>query len=617
MGYNLNYSSIRTLQTTVMASITHWEEEYNSVYQDLMSFAEEPAFTGAGAEAMKQYITGIHLPLCQSLLTFLAEYKARFALFVSGLYEYDGSKYANLNEDALREVEEQLQRTGYELIDFRTQMLEEMNGICDLGVESTLKSSDTYLQSLQEEIQRSQSLRDGVGEYEHAAFRETEGLQEHIEELLRSVQFLREQGEVEISSYEPGSLSGMTDLSRLQTYTGNSFAYLSENQEAIEAAYAHYTEVWEEIADEIREQRIKQGLNLINWSTVGIAATVLTFGTLGPEAISMETAILGSFALAFDMSNMEEGALELYYGCVGDIHTTAVNPIRDTVFFGWQEGYDVSCMGVNMGFSYYSTIDTMVAASALKKEQTAQQIAEIKFDLIREDWLDDAVAADFKNTLELYAQQSVELGACESRTEFYRMYTERSYLYSDSFIEATKQPYLTGGASSVVNQDDLENAFTSFHTIGRQEGNFTTSLLEDNRLLYDAGGNLVAPDMIETIKGVTPGKYEMGAVQYCYDAELVASAEELGLVRTVDGTTPGASSLNIPGTRTWAGENLTFSESELLMPAIDVSQYQASDVLLALEQQGYFEIRNPIVLYPDGRKAEAAGTFIITRLGGE
>lgn len=42
--------------------------------------------------------------------------------------------------------------------------------------------------------------------------------------------------------------------------------------------------------------------------------------------------------------------MELHYGCVGDMEHTAWNPIRDTVFGGWQEGYEVAGFGGDMAF---------------------------------------------------------------------------------------------------------------------------------------------------------------------------------------------------------------------------------------------------------------------------
>ena len=239
-----------------------------------------------------------------------------------------------------------------------------------------------------------------------------------------------------------------------------------------------------------------------------------------------------------------------------------------------------------------------------------------KFEEIRENWIDDSKAVQFRDTLNQYAQQSVDIGACATKDEFYQMYANRIYHYTDEYIEQLKSPYLDSGASSVVNRRDLENAFTRFETIGRGKyGNFTTSMMEDKRLLYNASGELVGKSMIETIKGVDPGKYDSGAFQYCYDSEFVKSADKLGLVNVVNGDTPGASSLNIPGGKTWAGYEINYSETEILMPSIDVSAYSSSDVMDAIEKYGYFEIKNPIVICQDGTQQKISGTFRIEQIG--
>ena len=239
-----------------------------------------------------------------------------------------------------------------------------------------------------------------------------------------------------------------------------------------------------------------------------------------------------------------------------------------------------------------------------------------KFEEIRENWIDDSKAAQFRDTLNQYAQQSVDIGACATKDKFYQMYANRMYHYTDEYIEQLKSPYLDSGASSVVNRRDLENAFTRFETIGRGEyGNFTTSMMEDKRLLYNESGELVGKSMIETIKGVDPGKYDSGAFQYCYDSEFVKSADKLGLVNVVNGNTPGASSLNIPGGKTWAGYEINYSETEMLMPSIDVSVYSSSDVMDAIEKYGYFEIKNPVVICQDGTQQKINGTFRIEQIG--
>ena len=250
------------------------------------------------------------------------------------------------------------------------------------------------------------------------------------------------------------------------------------------------------------------------------------------------------------------------------------------------------------------------------KNSVSRNAALNKFEEIRENWIDDRKAAQFRDTLNQYAQQSEEIGACATKDEFYQMYANRIYHYTDEYIEQLKSPYLDSGASSVVNRRDLENAFTRFEMIGRGEyGNFTTSMMEDKKLLYNASGELVEKSLIETIKGVDPGKYDSGAFQYCYDSEFVKSANKLGLVNVVNGNTPGASSLNIPGGKTWAGYEINYSETEMLMPSIAVSAYSSSDVMDSIEKYGYFEIKNPVVICQDGAQQKISGTFRIEQIG--
>ena len=74
--------------------------------------------------------------------------------------------------------------------------------------------------------------------------------------------------------------------------------------------------------------------------------------------------------------------------------------------------------------------------------------------------------------------------------------------------------------------------------------------------------------------------------------------DKAGLLQFPNGDTPGSSSLNIPGAKTWAGSDIKMSESELLMPSIDTKGHSYDDFLSAIERQGYYEIKNPRVYKP-------------------
>ena len=213
--------------------------------------------------------------------------------------------------------------------------------------------------------------------------------------------------------------------------------------------------------------------------------------------------------------------------------------------------------------------------------------------------------AAFKETFDMYAERAVKEGAVPNKETFYKMYEARQYDYPDVYKEAIKQPYLEGGASSVVNGKSVKNfAFSEKGgSIGRTDngigqGNFTTSTMEDSVLLYDDSGNLKPGHEIATIKGVSDNTYKSGIYQYEYSPELVRNMDKAGLLQFPNGDTPGSSSLNIPGAKTWAGSDTNMSESELLMPTIDMKGHSYDDFLSAIERQGYYEIKNPRVYKP-------------------
>lgn len=200
------------------------------------------------------------------------------------------------------------------------------------------------------------------------------------------------------------------------------------------------------------------------------------------------------------------------------------------------------------------------------------------------------------------------------------MYCTRKYEYSEEYIDKIKKDYLKTGASAIISKKDIINAFDNprcQHTIGRQEnGNFVSSMFEDIYLVYDKDGQLKSSDIIEKIKGAELGKYEEGVYQYSYSPELVNNCEKLNCLRVVNGDNPGANSLNIPGCRTWAGKNIEYSETELLMPSVYVQGFESAEVFAMIENKGYFEIINPVVVVEDGNKVQVEGIFRISKLGG-
>lgn len=238
-----------------------------------------------------------------------------------------------------------------------------------------------------------------------------------------------------------------------------------------------------------------------------------------------------------------------------------------------------------------------------------KKAAFAKFDELasREtSWNTAEKQAAFKETFDMYAERTVKEGAVPNKETYYKQYVTRQYDYTEAYKETIKQPYLESGASSVVNGQSIEDFVfgEKGSSVGRVtqdgigQGNFATSIVEDSALLYDESGNLKSGPEIATVKGVSDNTYKSGIYQYEYTPELVRNMDKEGLIHFTNGDTPGSSSLNIPGAKTWAGSDIHMSESELLMPSIDMKGHSYDDFLSAIERQGYYEIKDPRVYRP-------------------
>ena len=398
-------------------------------------------------------------------------------------------------------------------------------------------------------------------------------------------------------------------------------------------------------------------------------------GTAGMATpIVVGGAVAGGGTIAFGVSDAVEGAQDINYGINGNIDTQSINGIRDTLFKGNQQAYNItenafaftsSAMvpiaaaerAGNLTFRSASVIVTRLAVS--DAAGSGAQAATMKFtgnralsmfagmtastltgyglntadtkvqshyhgkaeetfnDLAnQESWNTPQNRQEFLDTFDDYAQRAVDDGAVPSKAEFYKQYSQRDYHYPESYVNEVKKPYLEEGASSVVNEDAVRSAFDKYGSVGRgKAGNFSTSIVEDNKLCFGEG-TVASPEQVATVKGVdTTSTYRNGMFQYEYDSQFVKSCNDLNIVNPPNGTTPGASSLNIPGSKTWSGHRMDLSESEMMMPSIVTDGYDSTEVFSQINQRGYFEMKNPQVLSPTGDVVQVKGSFRIVKWG--
>ncbi|HEM3167932.1 TPA: hypothetical protein U0896_002129 [Streptococcus suis 92-1400] len=264
-------------------------------------------------------------------------------------------------------------------------------------------------------------------------------------------------------------------------------------------------------------------------------------------------------------------------------------------------------------------------------EHVTPEIKQAAFDKFDEltsqpnnSWITSETSSEFKNSFDAYAERAVQEGAVSSKEEFYQMYESRQYVYTPEYQQKILEPYRQSGASSVVNGYVIQEYTFSKNPnyppmIGRVDngvgvGNFVTSGAEDGALLYNLDGSLKSGEEIATVKGVSSSTYSSGIYQYEYTPEWVQNVIDNDLVSFVNGDTPGSNPLNIPGAKTWSGADMTNSESELLMPTIDMRGHSYEDFQASIAEKGYYEIKNPNVFIPNVTTSQTYPTEGIVRI---
>ena len=133
--------------------------------------------------------------------------------------------------------------------------------------------------------------------------------------------------------------------------------YLWRNQAELKKGVDYISQYVEYKNDKLAQKRFEHGVALIGGAVLGITFVISTAGAGAPLLF---TGIAG----ACDAGCFFEGVQDTYYGAIKDIETPSINPVRDYVFMGNQDAYDMlSMVSHNLCFASGS-INAIVSAGS-------------------------------------------------------------------------------------------------------------------------------------------------------------------------------------------------------------------------------------------------------------
>lgn len=343
--YVIKYSAMIQLYLLMCSRINEWYNELSDWAGEYKKLLDMESFQGAGADSAKAYFQEVHSLVIYCLQQTLQVYQSRYLLYKDGYLNIDENIYTNIPQEALKDVQEKLREESGKLQDISDSIGSGVRSVSDLIY---LKNPSAFiLKDTMDGVKKEIGEFDQkIEDYESSELSAVRGdMQGLIDSLRTTIQGYITNG-TNIASYSPGAVVGNTNILDLYQRAMAGSDYVETHREEIELAAVRQEEAFAqmqadyEAACKAREAegqaKILQGGFAI---VIGTLAIVGTAGMATPIVVT--AGIAGGGAIVYGASNSIEGAQDWYLGSIGDLETAAVNPIRDTVFMGNQELYDL------------------------------------------------------------------------------------------------------------------------------------------------------------------------------------------------------------------------------------------------------------------------------------
>ncbi|WP_088816161.1 MULTISPECIES: T7SS effector LXG polymorphic toxin [Listeria] len=387
MVYQIKYDDIMSVGAFTNSTSKAYSDQLEAISKSISPIISMNQLKGQAADSVKTYLAEVHGNILGSIGQIIQEYQVRFLLYKDGYFqEIDNDLHAQLDEKVFDELISffKSSKSAFEV--------EEVNLDSTIGtindILATKISAQNVLQSYEDASKRVGELRTKTGEYE------TKHKNEDLVNFKNMLQALKlliadYQGKNSnvVTQYEAGSIATANGAQDLGAALQASATGMEASQSQIKAAGGREEARWKayekELADARKEKGIWNAVFAVGAIVIGGAAIVLTAGAATPLVVTATVA--GTASMAYGASNLVEAGQDIYYGATGDGFSMAINPLRDTIFMGNQQAYDIFgtvattaaglCIPVGVGLKAAETT-AKTAGTAVTKKLVAQAVAK-------------------------------------------------------------------------------------------------------------------------------------------------------------------------------------------------------------------------------------------------
>ena len=334
--FQINYTDINNLFWEYKTNLENLMNKIDYCEWCINQFIENAVFTGSTADALKSYLTDVHITMLSSLRVTAQNLLDNMTLYKAGYYDIDNSTNFKLSEEAIREFRTKSSTNYSDTESYTGKIQGAVSGISDISGVGTPSSNGVL--ELHEQLD--QELLNFITTIQNQESSTVTALENSVDLLISSLNSCIAKvglNQGAIASYESNSFYTDKDVYTLANISQVFYQQHEDNKDVYEAML----EVEQNLKDAVQE-RETQGI----WKIVGVAVLiatgaaciVLTGGAATPIVADVAVAV-GSGTAVFGAADAIEGTQDIYYGSTGDIDSTAVNGIKDDLFQGNEDAY--------------------------------------------------------------------------------------------------------------------------------------------------------------------------------------------------------------------------------------------------------------------------------------
>ncbi|MBC1501369.1 hypothetical protein HB943_12220 [Listeria weihenstephanensis] len=378
MSYLIKYDDITSFSSYAGQKLNGYQEQLDAIQGSLDGIAGLEQLKGSAADSIKNYLNEVHTSLIASIQQLIMEYQSRLLLYKDGYYEgIDSDLHAQIDEDLLGDKKTFFNTSSTDFENTYSDFTTAISNIQDMLPSNGVKPD--WLRTNYTDVgTHINTHKENTGTYEATHQKDDLTI---FKSMLLSIQQLIKENQANpqgVTTYQAGDIANFPSAAGLNEALQSSSDFLQGNSAAIEAASGRESARWDalqaEYEEELAKEREKNGwLQIVGGAAavlIGGAAIVLTAGAATPLVVAAYA--FGGGAMLYGAAEMSEGSENVAYGRAGDAYSLASNPLRDTIFMGNQEAYDIFGMIAVTGSSII-----IPGALAYRSAATAGQIVGV------------------------------------------------------------------------------------------------------------------------------------------------------------------------------------------------------------------------------------------------